>query len=126
MLERVDRNDHHQQDFTQDQSDRLAQPVRPVRAEITRQPRTSSSGGIPSELEELGLSCGRQGIQDALKRRRDEQKIAKRLEKLGFENLSKENNFGSIVVRKPSIGRDLYIYRPGRTYPFQIGLQKDS
>ena len=33
---------------------------------------------------------------------------------------------GSIVVRKPSISHSLHIYRPERSYPFQIGLQKDS
>ena len=38
--------------------------------------------------------------------------------RLGFEKLSKRDCIDSIVVRKPSIGRSLYIYRPGRTYPF--------
>ena len=46
--------------------------------------------------------------------------------RLVFEILSKENSFDSIVVRKPLIGRNLYIYRPRRTYPFKIGLQLDS
>ena len=49
-----------------------------------------------------------------------------RVENLGFEKRVKVDVFDSIVVRKLSIGRSLYIYRPGRSYPFQIGLQKDS
>ena len=43
--------------------------------------------------------------------------------RLGFKILTKENSFDSIVVKKPLIGRSLYIYRTERTYTFKIGLQ---
>ena len=54
-------------------------------AENPRRPRTSSSGWTPSELEDLGLSWGRQATQDALEQRRDARRTAKGLKKLGFE-----------------------------------------
>ena len=55
-------------------------PVRPVAPtgqtgwaqRALRRPRTSSSGGTKSELEDLGLSWNRLATQDALERRRDE------------------------------------------------------
>ena len=57
VLERADRND-------QITSDELRRPVRPVAPTgqtdwaqtAPQKPRTSSSGGTPSELEDLGLS----------------------------------------------------------------------
>jgi hypothetical protein len=38
-----------------DQSDRLGQPIRPVIQRMPQKPKTSSSGGIPLELVDLGL-----------------------------------------------------------------------
>ena len=81
-LARVDRNDRHQRTSDGDRSDRPLQPVRPVEGRNTRRPRTSSSGGTPSEFEELGFPWGRHATQDALERRRDEQRTAKGLEKI--------------------------------------------
>ena len=54
-------------------------------AESTAKSKTSSSGGTPSELEDPGLSWSRQATQDALERRKDEQRTTQRLKKLGFE-----------------------------------------
>ena len=84
-LERTDRND-------QITSDETRQPVRPVTPtgqtgqtqKNAAKPKTSSSEGTPSELEDLGLSWGWQATQDVLERRRDEQRTARGLEKLGF------------------------------------------
>ena len=108
---------NHQRNPTQDRSDRLVRPVRPVRAEIMRRPKIPSSGGTPSELGDLGLSWSRQATQDAFKRCLDARITAKGLEKLGFGKKDKETYIDSIVVRKPSIGHSLYIYRPGGRTP---------
>ena len=95
-------------------------------AENPAKPRTSSSGGTPSELEDPGLSWSWQATQDALECRKDEQRTTQRLKKLGFEEKVKVNWFFIRSGRRTSIGRGLYIYRLRRTYPFQIGLQTDS
>ena len=66
-------------------SEARRRPVRPVAPtgqigwaqKIPRRPRTSSSGGTPSELEDLGLSWSRQATQDALERRLVEQRTAR-------------------------------------------------
>ena len=89
-------------------------------------PEVSHSGGTPSELEDLGLSWSQQATQDALECRRDKQRTAQRLKKLGFEEKSKSRLILIRLGRMTSIGRGLYIYKPGRTYPFQIGLQTNS
>ena len=47
----------------------------------------------------------------------------KGLEKLGFEKRVKVDVFDSIIVKKNSIGCNLYIYGLARSYPFQIELQ---
>ena len=98
-LERADRND-------QIISETNRRPVRPVAptgktgranrsdrlgAKNPAKPRTSSSGGTPSELEDPGLSWSRQATQDALECHKDEQRTTQRLKKLGFEEKVKVN-----------------------------------
>ena len=58
-------------------SEVLYGPVRPLEAETPRKPKTMSSGETPSELVDLGLSWSRQATQNALERRRDEQRTAR-------------------------------------------------
>jgi len=89
-LECTDRKRSSPAGFKRDRSDRFLQPVRPVGRRNSRRSRTSSLGGTPSELEDLGLSWSRQTTQDVLERRRDEERTTKGLENLGFEKKVKE------------------------------------
>ena len=67
-----------------DRSDRLWRPVRPVLQRTPRKPKTSSSGGTPLELVDLGLLWGRYATQNILERRRDERRIADEIGKVRF------------------------------------------
>ena len=78
------RSDHQREEPATGQTGRANQSDR-LGAENPAKSKTSSSGGTPSELEDLGLSLSRQATQDTLERRRDEQRTAQRLEKLRFE-----------------------------------------
>ena len=77
-LERVDRkrSDHQRRTPATSQTGSANRSDRSD-AENAAKPKTASSGGTPLELADLGMSWSRQATQDALERRRDEQRTAR-------------------------------------------------
>ena len=58
-----------------DRSNRYRRPVWPVQAGTRWKPRTTSSGGTPSELADLGMLWDRQAAQNTFKRCQDAGRI---------------------------------------------------
>jgi len=107
-----------------DRSNRLGWPVRLVLQGAPRTPKTSSSGGTPSKLEDLGLLWGRPATQNTL-----EPVEMSKEQQLGFGKVRvwRGKSKGQVVLIRlviTSIGRSIYIYRPGKTYNFTNWVTK--